>query len=186
MGHRDRIKVPTGHRTRSLAPDPLELAHGGVGELDAHFGGVADGEGDKGEMVPLVTGPSAPLDARRLAVLLVHLEPEADLMVFRHVRLEELDERAGNEGVELEKPSGREPMRQDQLHLLLDREHHIHLEPRLDLADEINDVDATDRAGDGIYEHARKRGASGGEAQLARGPKKIAPTQHPPDSTFAW
>ena len=84
MSAGDRVEVPTGDRLGILAPDSLELGHRGVGELHTLLGRVTNGEGNVWIVIPFEPGSAPPVHACSFAVHLVHLEPEADLVVLRH------------------------------------------------------------------------------------------------------
>ena len=84
-----------------MSPYLLELLHRGVGQFDSFGLRVADGEGDGRVVIPFKSGPTSPLDIRRFAVLLVHLEPETDFVIGRHVLLEKGNKRPGNQRIEL-------------------------------------------------------------------------------------
>jgi len=66
---------------------------------------------------------TAKRDARVLTVFAVHLEPQADLVIRRHVRFQIRNVRTHRKGVVLQQPRRRKTPRDDRLHLTFHSRH---------------------------------------------------------------
>jgi len=136
-----RVEEPAPHRIGFTAEEFDEFLHEDVGELFAFLRRVADGEADIG--VPVPRPAAAPFDSGGLGHLLNHLEPDAGFVLFRHLPLEEFDERPLDQRVVLKQPGGGQRVLFRQRHLLPHRFKEIDRSPRprFDGADEVDDVD---------------------------------------------
>ena len=141
MRRGDRIHVPRCHCFCIAANDAPEGGHGRVGELSAFVRTVADGVGDGHMIVPLPLRISAPRNARIVADLTVHLEPDSCFVTRRHFGFEKFDKWTFDQRVVLQQPRCRKLMRLDESHLLAHGLHQVHGLARFLGANKVHDVD---------------------------------------------
>lgn len=137
----DRVEIPRRHRFHVAAEHLAERGDRRIGQLSTLIRRVTDGVGNRDVIVPLPIRIPAPGDPGVVADFPVHLEPEPELMIGRHRRLQKADKRPLHHRVVLQQPCCRKSVRRNQPHLLPHRLEQVDRPARILRPDEVHDID---------------------------------------------